>query len=233
MWGPWQGHWSPCEDSNWRGIKCPPNVNHQGTQQSTQCPPVYTSHHEKLLELLWTLGERIKASWLSGRNHKFFGSLKWGGTNIKGVWLKKTATVDSQFSRLLLLYKAQAYPGRPFKQGWSFHIHKTCRWAEGKQHKWLTGYFHIKQRYCECYDKFDGQSCAGIDVAKRRSHTYHAHYTGILSSSSPAQTSAWGSSACGGTSSPGSDIASAATQISVWPKWKPQPFRASGKQDTW
>lgn len=49
---------------------------------------------------------------------------------------------------------------------------------------------------------------------------YRAHYRGILSSSSPAEISAWGCSACGRTSSPGSDTASATSQISVWSKFK-------------
>lgn len=39
-------------------------------------PPVYTSHHEELFKLLWTLGEGVELARLSGWNHKLFGSLK-------------------------------------------------------------------------------------------------------------------------------------------------------------
>lgn len=52
----------------------------------------------------------------------------------------------------------------------------------------------------------------------RNKSSYRAHYRGILLSSSPAGISAWGSSASERTSGPGSDTASARTQISVQSK---------------
>lgn len=48
--------------------------------------------------------------------------------------------------------------------------------------------------------------------------SYRVHYRGILSSSSPAEISAWGSSASETTSGPGTDTASAKTPISVQAK---------------
>lgn len=50
----------------------------------------------------------------------------------------------------------------------------------------------------------------------RNKMSYHALYKGILSSSSPALISSWGSSASDLTSGPSNDTASAETLTSVW-----------------
>lgn len=59
----------------------------------------------------------------------------------------------------------------------------------------------------------NGSMCNGYDTRNKTS--YHALYKGILSSSSPAQISSWGSSASDLTSGPSSDTASAETLTSV------------------
>lgn len=73
-------------------------------------------------------------------------------------------------------------------------------------------------RPVKMFPSISGSHCPGKDEQNKENewHTpYHVHYRGILSSSSPAETSFWGSAASERTSGPGSDTSSARTQFSV------------------
>lgn len=75
---------------------------------------------------------------------------------------------------------------------------------------------------CEAHVWWESVSQLGIKITSKPEcksmMSYRVHYRGILSSSSPAEISAWGSSASETTSGPGTDTASAKTLISVQAK---------------
>lgn len=147
---------------------------------------------------------------------------------------------DFDSSWPLLQDKGPAYPWCSFKQGRSFHIHKTYKWENEEPEKQLSLSLTLSgdsvwMWWSVCDGSgMDRQSNSGIvfpssgynhqsntvlgSINWTEKTSYRAHYRGILSSSSPAEISAWGSSASERTSSPGSDTASAKTLISVQSK---------------